>query len=64
MAVFYISVPPPSKRETLNWLQNAYLIDSNVDSGVGTQVPSIRDYEDDNMETDALSQDLLESNNE
>lgn len=46
------------EQQTLMWQQNSYLVDSGINSGAATQVPSLTGKEDDEMEGDQLMFDL------
>lgn len=46
------------EQQTLMWQQGSYMIDSGIQSGAVTQVPSLSGREDDEMESDPLMFDL------
>ncbi|XP_026757586.1 armadillo segment polarity protein isoform X2 [Galleria mellonella] len=53
-----VPMAPSKEQQTLMWQQNSYLVDSGINSGAATQVPSLTGKEDDEMEGDQLMFDL------
>ncbi|KAI5638546.1 armadillo/beta-catenin-like repeat domain-containing protein [Phthorimaea operculella] len=53
-----VPMAPNKEQQTLMWQQNSYLVDSGINSGAATQVPSLTGKEDDEMEGDQLMFDL------
>ncbi|XP_037973682.1 armadillo segment polarity protein isoform X2 [Plutella xylostella] len=53
-----VPMAPSKEQQTLMWQQNSYLVDSGINSGAATQVPSLSGKEDDEMEGDQLMFDL------
>ncbi|GBP34492.1 Armadillo segment polarity protein [Eumeta japonica] len=53
-----VPMAPSKEQQTLLWQQNSYLVDSGINSGAATQVPSLTGKEDDEMEGDQLMFDL------
>lgn len=53
-----VPMAPSKEQQTLLWQQNSYLVDSGINSGGATQVPSLTGKEDDEMEGDQLMFDL------
>ncbi|CAK1582125.1 unnamed protein product [Parnassius mnemosyne] len=53
-----VPMAPSKEQQTLMWQQSSYLVDSGINSGAATQVPSITGKEDDEMEGDQLMFDL------
>ncbi|XP_063531209.1 armadillo segment polarity protein isoform X2 [Cydia strobilella] len=53
-----VPMGPSKEQQTLLWQQNSYLVDSGINSGAATQVPSLTGKEDDEMEGDQLMFDL------